>query len=179
MTRFEAEPLYRPLHGDASSAELLALADHLPHLVWTAGDDGVVNYYNARVRHYAGVVEEDGTYRWEPLVHEDDLDRTLAEWSAAVSEGRPYEAEHRIQMADGSYRWHVSRAVPIRRGGEVLWFGTATDVHERRIAQERVQEVASTLQQALLPARLSDGDGYSLGAVYRPSRPSASPGRSS
>lgn len=162
----------RSLPGGAplTAAQLRLLADSLPQLVWTAGPDGVVDYYNSRVADYGGWMGPDGGYDWQPLVHPEDLEGTLAAWAAASAAGREYEHEHRVQMADGGYRWHLSRALPLRdrEGAIVKWFGTATDVHERRMAEQRVADLAQALQRALLPERLPTVAGVELASQYRP-----------
>jgi PAS domain S-box-containing protein len=126
--------------SDGESIGFWTLAESLPQLVWIADATGTVTYYNQRFRHYAGIESaEDGTWVWAPAVHPDDAQRTAAAWELAVAEMSPYECEHRVRMADGNYRWHVSRAlvVPASEGREPVWFGTATDVD----AQKRVEEV--------------------------------------
>jgi len=117
------------------------LVEAMPQLVWVADADGRVVFYNGRVDDYSGPMrDQDGTWQWRPLVHVDDSDRTTAAWQAAVESDAPYACEHRIRMADGSYRWHVSRAVPLREpDGSTTWFGTATDIHDRALAEERAR----------------------------------------
>jgi PAS domain S-box-containing protein len=147
---------YRPL-GHATPESLLEsraglpgiapahlLADAMPQLVWTANGDGVVDYYNTRANEYAGIAETpEGTWEWRPVVHPDDLAVTMDAWGTAVAEGSLYQCEHRVRMADGSFRWHLSRGVPIWHDGRVIkWFGTATDIHSLKTAEEALREAA-------------------------------------
>lgn len=125
------------------------LADMMPQLIWAAAADGTVDYYNSRVAQYKGASQEiDGSWRWGPLVHPDDLTVTLSAWSHAVTTGEPYVCEHRVHMADGTYRWHLSRAEPVvdERTGEVRWYGTATDVHSQKVTEERLHAALEQLQ---------------------------------
>jgi PAS domain S-box-containing protein len=131
--------------ADAREAEarFRRLADSMPQLVWTAGSDGGVEYYNQRSAAYAGLERAaDGSWTWRPAVHPEDADRTLAAWAAAVATGQVYEVEHRVQMADGTYRWHLSRGVPIRseQGRLLRWYGTATDIHEQKRVTEALAQ---------------------------------------
>jgi PAS domain S-box-containing protein len=156
---------------DASDDHVFrTLANAMPQLVWIARDDGVVEYYNSRAADYGGVRGDDGGYDWQPLVHPEDLDATLAAWSEAAATGAVYEYRHRILMADGSYRWHLSRAVsaydPVAEA--VKWFGTATDVHEPTVAEHHFAETAHVLQEALLPRELPTADRFRLAARYLP-----------
>ena len=124
---------------EASERRYRVVADAMPQLVWTADADGVVDYYSARARAYHGI--EVGS--WQPMVHPDDLLPTVAAWERALRDRTPYAFEHRLQMADGHYRWHLSRAEPVPPAGgtddRVRWIGTATDVHELRETQERLR----------------------------------------
>ncbi|MEJ0004353.1 MAG: ATP-binding protein [Pararobbsia sp.] len=80
----------------------------------------------------------DGWGRW--LVHPEDLEGTLAAWQEAVAGRDEYEYQHRLQAADGEYRWFHSRARALRdQAGRISkWFGTSTDIDaQRRVAEER------------------------------------------
>ena len=126
-----------------SEEQLRQMANAMPQVVWIADREGVVLYYNNRVSEFSGVEQNaDGSWNWKPCVYEDDAPATLREWEKAVKDKTGYVTEHRIQMADGSFRWHLSRAVPaLDANGEVLkWFGTATDIHEIKQAEEALRE---------------------------------------
>lgn len=126
---------------------LRAIADAMPQLVWSAHSDGVVDYYNARAAEYAGIEQRpDGSWGWQPLVHPDDLSRTWAAWTAAVEANAEYACEHRIRLADGTYRWHLSRARLVRDDGGSKWFGTATDIHDRKVAEEELRRANAILE---------------------------------
>src|SRR5204863_8338253 len=108
------------------------------HLAWVAGSDGVVLEYSRRIDAYGSArANRDDAWRWELLVHPDDLAGTAAAWQEAVDNASSYEHEHRLLMADGQYRWHLSRgiAMPAPDGPGVLWYGTATDIHAVRDAE--------------------------------------------
>jgi PAS domain S-box-containing protein len=129
-----------------------ALADAVPHLVWVAGPDGLVREYSGRIEAYAGVRSSTGTgWDWEAMVHPDDLAATTHAWTAATTSGATYEHEHRLRMADGTYRWHLSRGVPMAApdGIERLWYGTATDIHDVRAAEEQLRRTQSALALAM------------------------------
>lgn len=125
-----------------SESRFRNLADSLPQLVWEANAEGGVEYYNARAAEYGGIERcPDGRWSWQPAVHPEDIPATEAAWRQAVQTGRPYEIEHRVYMADGRLRWHLSRAVAVRQpSGELRWFGTATDIHNSRLADEALRE---------------------------------------
>lgn len=144
------------VHG--SELRFRALAEALPQLVWEAAPDGRVLYYNRRIRDYHGARQNPNTgeWLWEPLLHPDDHDETLSAWSAALATGENYEFEHRIRMSDGTYRWHLSRGIPIRDGtGSICrWFGTATDIHQSREAAEALARNELRLRLAQRAGRI-------------------------
>lgn len=125
-----------------SQQQLYLLANSMPQLVWIAGADGKVSYYNDQVTAYRGAQKmEDGSWQWEGFVHPAELDETVRAWTDAVKQKVVYEAEHRLMMQDGSYRWHLSRAMPsLDENGNVLsWFGTATDIHQQKTFSEKLE----------------------------------------
>lgn len=125
-----------------SEAQLGQMADAMPQLVWVANSAGVVHYYNRRVTEFDGVKQNaDGTWNWQPALHPDDIEPTLRAWQQATETEQPYAMEHRLRMADGGFRWHLSRAYPAHDAGGrvVMWYGTATDIHELKNAEAQLR----------------------------------------
>ena len=114
-----------------------ALAQALPNQVWAAPADGVLNWFNDQVYQYAGVAPgalDDGN--WGAMVHPDDVAATVTTWDAARASGVAYEHELRLRRADGVYRWHIARALPVRDLNGVVqrWVGTNTDIEDQKLA---------------------------------------------
>lgn len=117
------------------------LADSMPQLVWVARDDGSVSYYNSQMVNYSGIKALSlDAWEWAPVVHPEDIAGTMKAWREAVASGSIYQCEQRIRMADGSFRWHLSRARRTGDAGHAQWFGTATDIHELKLAQQVLRE---------------------------------------
>jgi PAS domain S-box-containing protein len=161
----------REANGDVDLASFRLLAEALPHLVWFARADGSVTFYNRRILLYGGIdPDPGGDYEWAPMVHPDDLDRTQQAWRRAVEERTQYECEHRVRMADGSFRLHLSRALPLDTGQSVMWFGTATDTQiladtrsSLAESQARLQSVFSGIDQGFCVCELVfDDDGHPI-----------------
>jgi len=116
------------------------LIDRMPQIVWAAQPNGWIDYYNDRWTAYTGMtVNETQEQGWDPVLHPDDLQGCLDGWVEAVRRGAPYEAQYRFKRAaDGAYRWHLARAVPLfdRDGAIVRWFGTCTDIDDCRVVVE-------------------------------------------
>ena len=134
----------------ASLERYRELADAMPIIVWTARPDGYLDYYNARWYAYTGTTPgEGGDPSWEPVLHPDDLQRCLDVWYEAVSTGAPYEIEYRFKKAaTGEYRWHLGRADPVKdaSGAVLRWYGTCTDIHDRKVAEAGLHDLNQTLE---------------------------------
>ena len=133
-----------------SEARFRQLADAMPQLVWTAQPDGRVDYYNKRYQLYGGIAPlNDNHWEWGPVLHPDDLKPTLEAWNRAVNTGEVYQIEHRVHMADGSFRWHLSRGIPVHdeMGSLIKWYGTATDIGDFKQIQETLMQREQRLQQ--------------------------------
>jgi PAS domain S-box-containing protein len=140
------------------------LADAMPQLVWIAAHDGAVTYYNSRADRYGGLKAGAGNiWDWTPVVHPDDREHTAAVWQEAVARGDGYQCEHRIRMADGSYRWHLSRASRAGDGEDAQWFGTATDVHELKEADRALRDSEERLRTA---AQAAGFGAYDLDPIF-------------
>jgi PAS domain S-box-containing protein len=129
--------------AEDSQTALKHLADAMPQVVWMSDNKGLVEYYNDRAADFAGIkATPGGKYDWQPGLHPDDLEDTLESWETAVKKAGVYAQEHRILMADGTFRWHLSRAVPAptSNGGEPKWYGTATDIHDLKTAEHALRE---------------------------------------
>lgn len=126
------------------SEELQSLIGAIPQIVWTAGPDGQHNYFNQRWMDYTGLKLDDVLkVGWGSMVHPDDFSEFNALWMKSVREGTSCEIECRLKrVSDGSYRWHLRRAVPLRdqTGKIVKWFGTCTDIHDQKMAYVTVVE---------------------------------------
>ena len=116
------------------------LADAMPQIVWTADERGHTTYFNRRWFEYTGMKpDEVGPQVWTQWVHPEDLARTLSRREQTLASGEVFEVEYRFRAADGTYRWHLGRAIPIRDDdGEIeLWVGTATDIHDRKQIEDQ------------------------------------------
>lgn len=114
-----------------------ATLDMIPQMVWSmAGGARRPDYYNDRWYEFTGLTPGSlGGPEWLDLFHPDDREQTLEQWRISRATGAPYEVEYRVRSRNGEYRWVVSRgqAETDAQGKVVRWYGTCTDVHERRL----------------------------------------------
>ena len=153
------------------------LADQAPVMIWTTDREGLVTFINESWLRYTGTtLEQELGESWELGVHPEDLDAFMEAWTVALSQRRPWEHEYRLRRRDGEYRWVVDRGVPRYEHGDYAGYvGTAVDIHERKLLEARLREVAEreheaaeTLQRSLLPERLPRLEGIELAARYLP-----------
>jgi PAS domain S-box-containing protein len=136
--------------------ELRQLIDFLPQHVLVLDKDGALLQANKTMLDYKGCTLEEmkGSGTRERItrdVHPDDLDRIQKERSAGLSSGMPFEMEKRLLGKDGHFRWFLFRYNPVlSEGGEVVrWFATATDIEDRKLAEDRMRNEAVALREQI------------------------------
>lgn len=138
----------RPLYLTESQ---ITMAEALPHMIWTARPDGVVDYVSEELERYTGMVGlnyEQG--EWLLVAHPDDREDVLAVWSDCIARGVDYKVEFRILHKDsGEYRWHyvAARAHRDAAGQIVAWFGTTVDIHSGKLADLIIKSTEARLQR--------------------------------
>ena len=115
----------------------------MPQIVWTTDADGKTVVYNERWYEYTGLNRGQKSEA-QAIVHPDDVPEMLERWETSRQTGDPFEVEYRFRRVDGVYRWHLGRSVCLRddSGAITGWVGTATDIHDRRLAEERQRFLA-------------------------------------
>ncbi len=124
---------------------LRQITDAIPHMVWTCQPNGEVEYFNQQSLDAFGItLDQLLTEGWQPLVHPDDLQRTIDTWITSVTTETHYHLEYRLKMADGSYRWYLAQALPYRdeTGQIIRWIGTCTEIDDRKQLEQRLQQQA-------------------------------------
>jgi len=127
------------------------LIDAIPQQIWSGPPDGTLDYCNERWRSETGLaLEELQGDGWQRILHPGDRDRVLDAWRHSVATGTPYEQEERHLKADGTYRWFLARGVPLldSEGCIVRWYGTNTDIEDRKHAEEDLRRLSGQLLQS-------------------------------
>jgi PAS domain S-box-containing protein len=90
-----------------------SLADAAPLMICASGPDRLATYFNHAWLDFTGrTLAQELNYGWTEAVHPEDLDRTLAGYSASFSAHRNCHLEYRLRRADGEYRWISCSGVP-------------------------------------------------------------------
>jgi formate hydrogenlyase transcriptional activator len=133
-----------------SEAQLRTIINAIPAMAWTALPDGTVDFLSQRWLEYYGLTLQDAQASgWSRLVHPEDVAGIQDQWRTAVAAGNPYEYEVRALQPNGEYRWCLSRAVPLHNGrGEIIkWYGTTTDIEDRKQIEEKLRNDERELRQ--------------------------------
>jgi PAS domain S-box-containing protein len=136
--RREAEELLRQ-----SETKFRTISHATPAIVWTAAPSGAVLFVNDRWCQYTGQsADEAKAGGVNAAIHPEDLLRVAAQKERCWRTGEPYEGEVRYRRADGHYRWHAFRALPVRGSDGAIeqWIGCAVDIHDARQAQDALRE---------------------------------------
>jgi PAS domain S-box-containing protein len=131
-----------------SEDRLRLVIDTIPALVWSKFPDGSADFLNQRFREYTGLSVEQGLGEgWLKAIHPEDPASSVEEWRAAFAAGKSFEFEARLRRADGEYRWFLFRGEPLRTeaGKIVKWYGTTTDIEDRKQAEWVLQEAQAGL----------------------------------
>ena len=126
--------------------------DSMPQKIVTTRADGVIDYLNPQWSEFTGLsLQQINDGGWQQFVHPDDLAETARLWQHSLATGEASLREQRFRRADGEYRWHLSRTVPMRdaAGKVVMWIGSSTDVHEVKEADQRKDEFLAMLAHEL------------------------------
>src|SRR6201985_1627043 len=125
-----------------SEDRLRVVIDTIPTLVWRAGPDGVPDFLNQPALDYTGLSLDQAKTGWPRAFHPDDKKGMLVKWSAIRASGAAGGLEARLRRFDGEYRWFLFQAVPLRdeSGNIVKWYGSSTDIEDRKRAEEALRE---------------------------------------
>jgi PAS domain S-box-containing protein len=128
--------------------KLRFLIEAIPAFIVSCLPDGTIDFVSQSWLEYTGCSRESLLNGgWKQVIHPDDLDGIAQTWRAALAAGAPFETEGRSRRADGTYRWFLQRAVPLRAdNGEIVkWFGTLHDIEDRRRVEEALRQAQADL----------------------------------
>ena len=130
-----------------SEQRLRLLLEIVPHHIWSFRPDGAITYSNRRLKDYTGLSAEELRSGGWAAIHPDDVERVKSAWRMAFEHGSEFEMEIRIRGRDGGYRRFFCHGVPVKdeHGHAVEWFGTGTDVEDRRRTEESLYELQTEL----------------------------------
>jgi PAS domain S-box-containing protein len=133
-----------------SEDRLRLVIDTIPTLVWRAGPEGIPDFLNQPALDYTGLSSDQTETGWPRAFHPDDKKGMLQKWSAIRESGMRGGLEARLRRFDGEYRWFLFQAEPLRdeAGNIVKWYGSSTDIEDRKRAEEELRRSEAKLAEA-------------------------------
>ena len=123
----------------------VGLLQRIPVAAWALKPDGTPDFVNQVWLEYTGQTVDfirSHPEAWMTAVHPEDRKTASRSFWDGVRSGQGFAMETRFLRAqDGTYRWHLNRAVVLRDAeGKVLRFvGTSTDIDDRKRAEDELK----------------------------------------
>jgi PAS domain S-box-containing protein len=125
------------------------MANSIPQLAWIAKGDGYIFWYNQRWYDYTGTTPDQMLgWGWQ-IVHDPEiLPDVLKQWKDSIATGKPFDGVFPLRGADGRFRQFLTRVLPMKdtEGRIIQWFGTNTDITDRKQMEEALQKSHDELE---------------------------------
>jgi PAS domain S-box-containing protein len=138
-------------------AEFRQIVDLAPQLVAVYGPNRERFYANRTALEYLGIGLDEWRHKtFAHSTHPDDSERLKTSADRAFSSGSAYEVELRLRKHDGSYRWFLAGYNPVRddKGQITRWYVTATDIEDRKQAEDRLRSENVALREEIVKASM-------------------------
>ena len=124
----------------------VGLLQQIPVAAWTLGPEGTPDFVNQSWLQYTGQSLDyvrSGPEAWMSAIHPEDREGASRSFWDGIRLGQGFTMETRFRREhDGTYRWHLNRAVGLRDAeGKILKFvGTSTDIEDLKQSQDNLQK---------------------------------------
>ncbi|TGE28634.1 ATP-binding protein [Hymenobacter metallicola] len=135
---------------EQAAAEASRMLEGIPQIAWTTDAHGITTYLNHRWFDFTGANSHQPLHsQWQEYMFPPDAEASTARWAQSLQTGEPFDLEYRFRTQAGDYRWLLGRALPSRneQGDIVQWVGTFTDIHEHKLALERIDQAQGELRE--------------------------------
>jgi PAS domain S-box-containing protein len=140
---------------EESEKHLRQVLDSMPQKITNADTEGNVIYFNKKWLDDTDLeFEKLSGWGLEKVIHPEDVEMTRINWTNSLKTGNNFDMECRILNKEGEYRWHLSRALPIKdeKGKIKMWVGAYTEIHEQKEAKNKA-EVATQIAESAVIAK--------------------------
>src|SRR6266850_1820772 len=135
-----------------SADQLRELIDAIPTISWCGLPDGSIQFVNRRWAVYTGLTLDVSKGQWQSAMHPDDLSALMDRWKVIRGTGECLGVEARIRRHDGEYRWFLFHTQSVRdaAGQIVRWYGSATDIEERKRSEAQLKLIIDAIPQMIV-----------------------------
>ena len=135
------------------TADLRTITDAIRQSIVVVAPDGTTIYANPVALDITGLTigEVNGKGVFTRVFHPEDVDRVREERRVGLLEGLPFELEMRALFKSGQYRWQLVQYDPQKdeRGQTIPWYGTGTDIDDRKRTEERLRNENFVLREEI------------------------------
>lgn len=127
------------------------LTDTIPAIVWITDPSGYCTYLNQNWFEFTGQQEHQALgYGWLDATHPDDKQMSADIFLAANAAKKPFRIVYRLKHQNGQYRWCADSGRPkFNTAGDYEgMIGTVVDIHDERMAAEKLRNISAHLQLA-------------------------------
>lgn len=152
----------------ASEQRLRFMAESMPQKIFTAKATGELDYVNPQWIEFTGQpAEQLLDWGWLDYVHPEDRAAALAAWRRGLEAAVDVQTEHRFRRHDGTFRWHLTRARPMRDGAgrTVMWIGSNTDIQDRKRAEAKLEWIVAD-RTAKLRETIAELESFSYSIAH-------------
>jgi PAS domain S-box-containing protein len=135
-----------------SERELRQILDLTPQHITEFGPDGSRLYNNRAALDYHGLtLEEWQRAESHTLLHPEDAERVTREQPGSFQRGSAFETDVRLRKRDGQCRWFLVRFRPMlnEQGTLTRWYAAATDIDDRKQAEQRLHNENVALREEI------------------------------
>ena len=130
-------------------ANLRALSEAMPHLIWVADTKGNIIQANGALLDYLGIDSvDDSKYQWLDFVADSDKQYFSATGFSVGDLYADFQLEIRLRGQDGHYRWYLLRVIPFFSSNQasMSWLVISTDVDDQRKVTEALLQSEEQLR---------------------------------
>ena len=135
-----------------SEARYHQMTDLMPDMIFNATVNGDVFFFNKGWTDFTGWdVEKLKALGWKTLVHPEEQQTVEQYWMEALKSGKDFEMEFRILDRHGEFKWHISRAIPVKddTGKTFMWLGANTEIHKLKEEEKRKENFLKMVSHEL------------------------------
>jgi PAS domain S-box-containing protein len=124
-------------------------ADTAPVMIWVSDENDNTIYVNKCWAEFTGThTDAVAANGWKELIYPADMPVAYETYKRYFTYREPVVLEYRMKHKDGGYRWVIDHGVPrfLEDGTFMGYIGTVMDIHDRKLAEEKIRFQVQVMQ---------------------------------